>query len=452
MIEGHSDELWSAVIVAVVAVATAAAFLRAPRFRALAVAGAALALSALWVGPEAAPTGDAPHYEVLAHGIASGHLSVADAYREHAPADIQQDAHVSLVSDRATRYSKHLPGYPLLAAPLVGVLDQRALIVVSGLAMAAALLLARQLALDIGLPRTEASLATLGVLATPTVLGFARVGFSEALVAAGLAAAALRIVRNDRASLVAATVAAVLLPFTHLRGIVPMGLLLLAALLRSRAARDTVPLVGLAVGVLGVLALFQYQYGTWAPDAPYAGTADGSTLPTARSLLGLLVDGHAGLLFAAPLAAASLLMLGSSWRSSRWATAGIAGALASTYLVGATWKAWDLGHSPMGRLWAPVVPLLVPLVAMLLQRSRPLFAVLLAGGAVAAGAVVVVPYGGFPGEAGIADLLERVPGAVRLVNLSPLPGHPASALAWAVAVGAVFVGACALLLRPARST
>lgn len=447
----HADEALNAVIVAGVLGMGWLLWLKRPLHRRLVLSGVILLLSVLWPGPRPGSSGDAPHYEMLARSIAHGRLAVDQSYAEHRFDSSGADQHVVLGSPRARRYSKHLPGFPLLAAPLVRWMDGRALVVVSGLATLGALLLGARTAERLGAAKDEATIAAAAALLTPAVLGFARAGFSEALVGAGLAALALWTIESGRLALVAASVGAFALPFTHLRSIAPAAVLLVLPVLTRRRLADLAPLALLGAGSIAVLGMFQFAYGTWSPSAPYSGTADAMVAPSLRSLVGVLGDDHAGLFFAAPIAIFGLIVTAMTWRRAPVWSIGVLGAFASTYLLGATWRAWPLGVSPPGRLWVALVPLVIPGIVLGRRRRPRMCLILVLLGALMAIANVVIPYGGYPSLDERLTLFSKVPLVGGAFNVASRPPFDRWSLLMASLLVVTVVLTMCVQLRPARA-
>ncbi len=332
-------------------------------------------LLAAWTTQIQSLTGDEPHYLLGARSLACdgdadlGPDYAGGRYREFYPSDrlrralgVQKelDPH-DVPGPGGTRRPVHQLGYSVLLAPgylLAGRLG----------AVAVAVLIASWLALVTGhlvaalWPTNEAGWpATAAVAFCSPLLVFSSSLHSEPAAALCLAWLALAAVRPAGSApvAVASTLAALLLPWLHLKFVPVAAILAVAVLLRRRTVW---PLVGLMVGVVSQLAGFAWMFGSWSPNAPqlcgggkYPGAFSGSLW---TGLPGLLFDQQDGLFVAWPLGLLAGPGLRRLWR--RPGAGALLAAVLTHLLLIATYRLWRSGYAPAGRQLLPLVPLLAP--------------------------------------------------------------------------------------------
>lgn len=417
---------------------------RAPRVAALL---AFVVFFAVRLGRPGPPTGDEPHYLVIAQSLlGDGDVSVLNNYRngdylQYYPGALRP--HFTGMEVNGRRYSLHAPGLPALVAPAFGVggywtvVAWVAALVALGSALVwkAAYIFTR-----------DSGAAWFGwasvALTAPVVLHGPLIypdGVAGALVAGGVvalacasdqsrAAPANERQTDDRglpwpvAGSVAAGIAVGLLPWLHVRLALPAAFLGLAILLRI--ARTFPPRAGwwrdaaafgapIVISVGSWIAFYRIHYGSFNPAASFgAGTLDVSRVPV--GLLGLMADQEFGLLPNAPV---HLLWLGGLWsifKRDRRHGVELLLIVGPYAIASSAYQSWWGGASPPARFLVPIVfPLGVALAALWARqdhRGRSVSLVLLGvsvliAAALAFGGEGVLAYSGGAGRARVLDWL-----------------------------------------------
>jgi len=415
---------------------------RAPRIAALL---AFVIFFAVRLGRPGPPTGDEPHYLVIAQSLLSdGDVSVLNNYRNgdylrYYPGALRPHFTGNEVNGR--RYSLHAPGLPALVAPAFGVGGYWAVVawVAALVALGSALVWKAAYIFT-----RDSGAAWFGwasvALTAPVVLHGPLVypdGVAGTLIAGGVAALACASDRSratsaierqtgDRvlpwplAGLAGAGIAVGVLPWLHVRLALPAAFLGLAMLLRL--ARPFPPRAGwwrdvatfaapIVICVGSWIAFYRLHYGSFNPAASFGtGTLDLSRVPV--GLLGLMADQEFGLLPNAPV---HLLWVGGLWsifkRDRRFAVELLL--IAGPYAIASSaYQSWWGGASPPARFLVPIVfPLGVALAALWARqdhRGRSVSTVLLGvsvliAAALAFGGDGVLAYNGATGRARVLD-------------------------------------------------
>jgi hypothetical protein len=467
---------------AALAIAIAGSAHRRPRDVALAIAAASLGtvcvrrfglaallvvpfvIGPLWPGTAQPSTGDEPHYLVIAQSVVADHdLAVANNYEK--PPFLGLAPHLGWdhrVNHRAV-YSIHQPGTGILVSPGWWIDKRRGALMI--VAIAAALLLSEMVRLGeaFGASRRTAVVAAAAVYLSPAVFDYGRVVFSEMFVAVclvHLARCARAVTRPDRSAgglstrlTVSACIVAAALPWIHLRYLVPAGLLTLVIAWRGTGVRRWAPVGAMVASYVGVALAFESWFGSPWPSAGYGPAYAGydhEGHPTGRALIGLLVDNHVGVLFAAPLVVLALAALPALFRRDRIWTAAIGVAVVVYYLIAAGWSGWWLGTATPGRNWTPIAPLAVPLVVIGLRvLNRKLAAVLLALAVAFATLYLAFPLSAYPLANGVTQMWERLHVARVMPGFRNGEGH--TSLAVGVVLILVVAGLLVVLARPLSS-
>ncbi|MDP9245890.1 MAG: hypothetical protein M3O64_04480 [Chloroflexota bacterium] len=325
-----------------------------------------------WTTRRVGPTGDEPYYLLAADSLLHGEGFVLDgrwssiASSGYDPGDHLAD--LPRQSSPSLRAPGHFPLHDLGLSMLLALpfaIGGRALAVACvGVAMAGAVALAHRAGSRLVSPRAAIAGALLGGLSVPA-LTYSGQLFPDSVMslamAAGLAALA------GAAPLGVGVIGIAALPFLHVRGW-PLAIALLLALGWGRSWRDRAMLgAPLLAVVIGSSLLDLAVYGvplphagfllffTARPDTSIAAYA--STTPF--GVLGLLVDRAFGLLPAAPVALLAFVGAGVAARRRL-----VLPLLAIPYLLLASAVDWTGGLSPQARYLAPLVPLLVMLLAL----------------------------------------------------------------------------------------
>jgi hypothetical protein len=247
-------------------------------------------------------------------------------------------------------------------------LGGRALVVGAiGVAMAGAVAITAASAPALGLTTRTSFVAGAAVgLAVPAISYSGQV-FPDSVAPLALAIAVASLA--GRAPTIAGAVAVAGLPLLHLR-YWPLALGLLTLLLWQHR-RDRRAMVALVAPVLvAVVAISLIDFATYGVALPHAGfilffsgrsEEIGAYTRGAEGLLGLFLDRAFGLLPAAPLFALAFFGAGAAAREGRL-RALLAVALA--YLVPASLLDWTGAFSPQARYLAPLLPILVLVLAL----------------------------------------------------------------------------------------
>jgi hypothetical protein len=333
----------------------------------LAAALAAVAyLAGAWQVFPQLPTGDEPHYLVIAQSLVKDHdLQIENNHRrgdyhDYYAGDLRPDYLQRGLNGEI--YSVHAPGLSVIVAPVLALFGYPGVLVFLALvsAWATALTWTATWRVTSDAAASWFGWATAALSAPFFFQSF--VVYPDAPGAALVMVGVLALVDDRPLSTrrIAATGAALaLLPWLHTRyaaAAVMLGLMLCVRLgsIRRIAALLSIPLVSAA----GWFAFFYAIYGSPDPRGPYGGSTQSDMANLGRGLVGLLFDQQFGVLPAAPVllcALAGIVVL--LRRSLRLAMALLL--LVTPYgLVVSTYQMWWGGNSSPGRF---VIPILLPL-------------------------------------------------------------------------------------------
>ena len=350
-------------------------------------------------------TGDEPHYLAIAHSLAFDRdLDLSNNYRdgEWISGGVEPGAHVARGRDGTVR-PVHDVGLPLLFAPFVAVIRpavrgalrrlpaswlERARLqpatfyrhVLSTGMIAVALLLTSQLLatlLTLGVNSNVATGVVLLVALSPPIAIYSITFFAELLSALMCAFVfhRIEIAQDDRVPAWAwAGGVTGLLMLVHARNAGLMaGFIFLVAWTwhRRRNHRQALAFtIAFLAGMVLRTMVTYYFWGTWftSPHAR-AGTWDGLATVASDRLGGMLFDQEYGLLLYAPVF--TLIAFAVRDRRSILLAAVL---LVVAYLVPillpiTNVHGWTGGWSPAARFWVPIVPLLVILLAVAIDRT-----------------------------------------------------------------------------------
>jgi hypothetical protein len=440
--------------IALTVAVTGGALLAVRRWGVWALAAVPIVIGPLWLGDTQPMVGDEPDYLIVAESVVHDHdLAIANNYQTP-PFSSLSKTHLgwNRTTNSPSEYSVHQPGVGILVAPGWGIAERRGALAIIGGVTALLVWEMFSLARAFGADRPQALTAVALVYLAPAVIVYGQVVFSEIVVALALTHVA-RVLRSitqpatakthGRRLLVTASIACASMPWIHLRYVLPTAILAGVIGLRGRRVVSWAPAAALALSGLLVVVAYQRWYGAALPSAPYGPGYDHEGLPSLRSVVGLLVDGHVGLLFAAPIALVALLGTPLMARVDQVWTATIGGAAAAYFVVAAGWSGWWLGTSTPGRNWTPLLPLLVPFIARLLREVSRRATIALTTAAIALAMVFVAfPLSAYPDGPGVTTIWVRM----HLDSLAPTfrPDIGRSPLAVGVVLVLLSAGAVAL--------
>ncbi|MEZ5417597.1 MAG: hypothetical protein R2708_09655 [Vicinamibacterales bacterium] len=443
----------------------------AGRGPALAAALSAAVLLAAWTSLDGrVPSGDEPHYLVIAQSLlADGDLRIENNHRDHQYLEYFGGLLRPDFMRRGTDgqiYSIHAPGTSLVVLPAFALAGYPGAVIT--VVCLAALGVAAVWQAGFVLTASAAA-AWAGALALIAASPFVLLGFTiypdpigSAIVAAGL----LALVVLDRGRLlpsamwIAMGAALAGLPWLHTRFAViaaAFGAVLgLRALSGTGGWRDLARLLAVPiVSAVAWLGYFWVIYGVPDPSAPYGDDPGAGLSFVPAGVAGLLADQQFGLVANAPVLGAGVL--GLVWLARRRPRLGVeCAALFLPYLlVAAAYPMWWGGASSPARFLVVVTPVLAVPVAWLWARGGPV----VRGGVAAAWCVAVaatlsmalVDHGGlvYNGRDGHALLLDWASRTVDLTLAAPSVHRrgagPATldAILWVVAAGLATAAALA---------
>jgi hypothetical protein len=330
------------------------------------------------------PTGDEPHYLVIAQSLIKDHdLKIEKIHRR---GDYHDYYNGTLSPDYLRRgvngeiYSIHAPGLAVIVAPALAVFGYPGVLAMLALVSAWATALTWIAAWRV---TADAAASWFGWATAALSAPFffqAFVVYPDAPGAALIMVGVLALVGGPRLSsarLIATGAALAILPWLHTRLVIAaivLAVMIVARLILERhnkgpeAGRDAgvVRRVAalLSIPLLSAICWFWFFYAIYGspdPRAPYAGSTQSDTANLARGIVGLLFDQQFGVLPAAPVllcAAAGLIVL---IRQSRRTAAALVLLIAPYCVAVGAFQMWWGGTSSPGRFIVPVMlPLAIP--------------------------------------------------------------------------------------------
>jgi hypothetical protein len=373
-----------------------------------------------WMALASSPQGDEPHFMILTHSLVFDHdFNVGDNYangdyKEEFPppspgsmrgypyASIERDnlaylprePHV-VTNFRGQLMLEHDPGFPLLLVPGYALDKREGALFTMALIGAAGAAAIYEAAVLLGATRINALLMVgLFCFTTPywvfTQSALADIGGAVGSLWVGLQFLRYRARSHNRYLVLAGTLIA-MLPWLNIRfwALAGPSFVLLSTWIISRSWQRRPALISkmacLGVPSLVSLAVFaaidKHLFNTYMPNASML--ILGKVYPQfganpLRALLGMLFDQSYGLLPTAPLYVAVAAGMIALWRRDRWAfSALLLPALGYLPFVSAS-KYWSGGWCAPGRYMLPIVTLMVPAAALVLNRKMRWIVALLA--------------------------------------------------------------------------
>ena len=411
--------LWTVVLVGVLAPAivrraplwltrTARDGRRAP-WLAATIAAIAYLAGAYQVSPRL-PTGDEPHYMVIAQSLLNDFdLQIENNhrqgdYREYYGGDLRPD-----YLQRGTNgeiYSVHAPGLAVIVAPVLALFGYAGVLAFLALVSACATALAWMATWRV---TSDAAASWFGWAAAALSAPFffqSFVVYPDAPGAALVMAGVLALVHDKPLStkwLVATGAALALLPWLHTRYVaaaVTLGAVICVRLFRGTdGGADTTRRAAALLSIPFISAVcwfgfFYAIYGSPDPRGPYGGDTQSGLANLSRGIVGLLFDQQFGVLPAAPVLLCALAGLVVLTRRS-WPLAAALVLLVAPYsLVVGAYQMWWGGNSSPGRFIIPIMlPLAIP-AGVWFESRRGHAGKLLGLGALAVSLLITVTLAG----------------------------------------------------------
>jgi hypothetical protein len=347
---------------------------------------------AAWRLSNVLPSGDEPHYLVIAESLLNdGDLRIEN---NHAKRGYLAYVDRALKPDYLRRgregriYSIHAPGLPLLVLPAFAVGGYSGVALFLALMSAAGSLLAWRAAYQVTGDLTAAWVGWTAVALSVPFFFQAFTIFPDAPAALIIALVLYALVREPVPSSISRTAslgaALAALPWLHTRYAALAGAAAVVVVMRiatppregravpaTRRARLLIAFVALPVlSAVAWLLFFQNIYGTFDPRAPYGGSTDLRMVRVPVALTGLLLDQQFGLLPNAPIYLIALTGLASLFRLHRRLALEITAIALPYVIVVAAFHMWWAGLSSPARFLVPVLlPMAIP-VALFWQRHQ----------------------------------------------------------------------------------
>jgi hypothetical protein len=337
------------------------------RWRGLgALAFACLLPLSFWASLAQWPTGDEPHYLLVAQSlVADGDLDIRNnhgtgEYRLFYPTEI---THAHAIAGRGGQwFSKHSPGLPFLIAPFYALAGRWAVVALMTATAACLTVSLQRLASDAGSGSDRVASLGWWLTFSMPVLAYANQVFPAVPVALAVAEGCRLWIRPNasRHRVAAVCTGLAVIPWLHL-GSAQLALPLLAAVWLRVRRTSRIPWWATALPCLvcGLLPLF--YWATLGRPLPALGAFGTYSLAQSPGvLLRLLVDQEHGLLVYAPLWVGAAWGFRRAMHLQRWRVPSVVGF--GYVLTVASWNWWYGGWAPVGRFLVPVLPILmVPL-------------------------------------------------------------------------------------------
>jgi hypothetical protein len=339
-----------------------------------ATAAVAYLIGAYQISPRL-PTGDEPHYLVIAQSILRDHdLKIENNhrrgdYREYYDDELRPDYLRRGVNGEI--YSVHAPGLAVIVAPAFAVLGYAGVLVFLALLSAWATALAWMATWRMTADAAASWFGWATVALTAPFFFQSFVVYPDAPGAALIMAGVLALVDGGLLStkrLVAVGAALAMLPWLHTRYVaaaVMLGAMILARLWTrngvTRADRGRRAVALLSVPIVSAACWFGFFYAIYGspdPRGPYGGGTQSALANLPRGAIGLLFDQQFGVLPAAPVLLCAFAGLAVLVRRAPRLAAELLILIAPYGLVVGAYQMWWGGNSSPGRF---VIPVLLPM-------------------------------------------------------------------------------------------
>jgi hypothetical protein len=450
----------TALALAGVVAALAAARRLPPRWLLLPAAFAIYATVAVRVQSQVGPEGDEPHYLMVADSLLRDHdVSLERDYAEgryHAFHPGGLAPHYRVRGRHGEIFSLHAVGLSVLILPAYALGGYAA---ASFFMAVLAALLAREVreaARVSGLGEAAAEAAGWTIALSPPLIHYAGLIFTEVPAALAVAVAMRRgrdLGAARTADVVLLGAALAMLPWLNVRYTVLAVLLLLFALTGRPSPRAVAVVLGFAaVTMVGLAVYHQALYGFFDPRRVYGRRPELSLATLPEGLPGLLFDQEFGLLVYAPIFVLAIPGFARLARRSPRDALVAVGLTVATLVMAGSWPMWRGGWNPPARFLLPVVPALALGLAASFQRGFGSASALLLGWSVWVGlAGGLEPRLVHRDRDGTAPFFRVLSGAEEWTRLLPgyvlpeeNPDRGRLALLWAIGLGI----AAASSLRP----
>ena len=365
----------AALALAGAAIALSGSGLRPPRALFLPLAFAVLGVAAGRTHARVGPQGDEPHYLMVAESLLSdGDLSLERDYaagRYTVFHDAPLAPHYRVRGKGGEIVSLHAVGLSALILPAWALAGTAGVGVFMALLAALVAREVREWVRELTGRDGLADAAGWAFALSPPLVHYAGLVFTEVPAALALSFGLRLARRSDLGPTGAGVVglAAAVLPWLNIR-YAPLAILVVAHALwrHPRACASGAALAPALVSAAGLLVFHQALYGFWDPRRVYGRSPELALSTLAEGLPGLLLDQEFGLLAYAPVLALALPGFVFLWRRDR-RLAIVAGATVAVVLLTAgTWHMWRGGFNPPARFLVPIAPLLAVAVAMVWDR------------------------------------------------------------------------------------
>ena len=354
---------------------------RAPQLAAL-IAGVLYLFAAVQLSPRL-PSGDEPHYLVIAQSLLRDHdLKIENNhqrgdYRAYYDADLKPDYRRRGRDGQI--YSIHAPGLPAIVLPVFALFGYPGAVVLLALTSAAATgvawLTAWKATGDVGASWFGWAAIALSV----PFLFQSFVVYPDALAAAIVICASLAMLAGrtlSRRRLFFLGAALALLPWLHTRYSILAVALAALVLMRNAGAPDLRRRAAalLAIPTLSAIAWFGFFfliYGTPNPAAPYGRSTQSAAANLPRGIVGLLFDQQFGIAFNAPVYLCAVAGLFAMLRRSPRLAFELFLLVVPYGIATAAYQMWWGGFSSPARFLVPIVlPLTIPAAVWFVSSDR----------------------------------------------------------------------------------
>jgi hypothetical protein len=360
---------------------------------------ATLLVGGAWVSSPRAPTGDEPHYLLIAQSLLNdGDLLVRNNYargdyREYYGGELEP--HLAVPGRNGQQRSIHAPGVAAIVAPAYAIGGHRAVVLWLALLTGLGTFFVWRAGLALTGSAAAAWFGWAAVIVSAPVLFHGFAVYPDPISSLVVAASVYALIRAQRpadaglepdglgvsppwtpAAWVALGAAVGVLPWLHTRLAIPAAAIAGCVALRlarwparlSRLAAFCAPLV---VSVALWLASFVAIYGTLNPSAPYGSRPPLNLAGAAGGFLALWMDQEYGILVNAPVYLAAIAGLVLLWQHERRLAAEFTAIVVPYLLVVGAFDMWYGGQSAPARFAVPTLAALGVAAAHAWARSSP---------------------------------------------------------------------------------